>query len=157
MSKKTSSSGGGRKVISTNKKARRDYEIIDTFEAGIVLQGSEVKSIRDGGINLKDSYVRVKGGEIFLVGSHISPYSHAPADAHETVRDRKLLMQKREIERLAAQVQQKGLSLVALQIYFVRGRCKLEIGLGRGKKLYDKRRDVKDKEAKRAMERAIKR
>ncbi|MCB0343692.1 MAG: SsrA-binding protein SmpB [Bdellovibrionales bacterium] len=157
MSKNKSSAAGGRMVISSNKKARRDYEIIDTYEAGIVLQGSEVKSIRDGGINLKDSYVRIKGGEIFLVGSHISPYSHAPADAHETVRDRKLLMQKREIERLTGQVQQKGLSLIALQIYFRNGRCKLEIGLGKGKKLYDKRQDVKDREARRTMERALKR
>ena len=153
--KTDSSTDGGVLVVAANRKARADYEILDKAEAGIVLVGSEVKSIRNGGINLKDTYIRVKGGELFLVGSHISPYSHSRVDAHETVRDRKLLMHKKEIIRLGVQVQQKGLSLVPLRVYFRKGRCKVEIGVGRGKKLHDKRQDLKAREAMRDIERSL--
>ena len=139
--------------VAVNKQARRDFEITETFEAGIVLLGSEVKSIRDAGVNLKDSYVKVRRGELFLVGCHVSPYSHAPADAHDVTRDRKLLLHKEEIKKIEAKVQQKGLTIVPLRLYFKRGRCKLEFGLGRGKKLYDKREDVKKRDVERELAR----
>lgn len=142
-------------LIASNKKARRDYEILQTLEAGIALVGSEVKSLREGGVNLKDSYVRIIRGECFLVGCHISPYSHSRVDAHETTRDRKLLLHRREIERLVGSVQQKGLSLIPLKLYFKQGRAKLEIGLGKGKKLHDKRQDLKSREAQREIQRAL--
>lgn len=145
----------GTKVVALNKKARRDYEILNTYEAGLVLLGSEIKSIRNGGINLKDSYVREQQGELFLVSCHISPYSHALVDAHEPLRDRKLLMHRQEIVRLGVQLQQKGLSIVPLRVYLKKGRCKVELGLGRGKKLYDKREDVKAKTAERQIQRAL--
>jgi len=144
-------------LVAANKKARRDYEIIDELEAGICLKGSEVKSLRQGNINLKDSYVKLKSGEIFLVGSHIAPYNHSPADSHEAVRDRKLLLHKKEITKLSVLVQQKGLTIIPLKIYFSAGRCKVQIGLGRGKKLHDKREDIKSKEAVREIERVMKR
>lgn len=147
----------GRKVVVSNKKARRDYEIVDKLEAGLVLQGSEVKSIRDGGVNLNDAYIRANRGELYLVGCHISPYSHAPADAHEIARDRKLLVHKKEIEKLEAQIKLKGMTLVPMQLYFKHGRCKLEIGLGKGKKVFDKRQDVKKREADRTLQRVMKR
>ncbi len=155
--KNTKSSGGeGIAIVAVNKKARRDYEIVDTLEAGVMLQGSEVKSVRSGSINLKESYVRLQRGEVFLVGCHISPYSHAPVDAHEPTRDRKLLLHDYEIKRMIGQIEQKGLTIVPLRVYFKKGRCKIEIAVGRGKKFYDKRQDVKQKEADREMERALK-
>ncbi|MCB0322231.1 MAG: SsrA-binding protein SmpB [Bdellovibrionales bacterium] len=146
----------GARVVDVNKKARHDYEIISTAEAGIVLTGSEVKSIRQNGVSLRDSYVRMKGTECYLVGAHVAPYAFAGLNAHEPYRERKLLLHRREIERLGAQVQTKGLTLIPLRIYFnPKGRCKLEIGVGRGKKLHDKRQDQKAKEARRDMERAL--
>lgn len=149
---------GGRHVIDVNKKARRDYEVIDTFEAGLELLGSEVKSIRSNGISLRDSYVRFKDRQLYLVGCHITPYKFSRQDAHEPYRDRRLLLHSREIARLSAQVQLKGLTIVPLLVYFnARGRCKLEIGTARGKKLHDKREDMKSRDAIREMERAIKR
>ena len=148
-------SDGGILIVTINRKARSDYEILETLETGISLLGSEVKSIRAGGINLKDSYVRVRDNEGYLLGSHISPYSHSSVDAHDPTRDRKLLLHKRELIKLGVQVQQKGLTLVPLRIYFRNGRCKLEIGVGRGKKHYDKREDIKSREAQRDMERVI--
>ena len=147
--------GEGVLVAALNKKARRDYEISDTFEAGLALLGSEVKSIRDGGMNLQESYVRVSNSELFLVDCHISPYTFAGFQAPPPTRERKLLMHRREIERLGVAVRQKGLTLVPMRAYFKNGRCKLEVGLGKGKKLWDKREDVKAKEAKRAMDRAF--
>ncbi len=147
----------GVKTVDVNKKARRDYEILDTAEAGIVLCGSEVKSIRNNGISLRDSYIRMKGDECYLVGCHIAPYKFAGVDAHDPYADRKLLLHRREIDRLAMQVKTKGRTLVPLKVYFNKsGRCKVELGIGRGKKLYDKREDVKGREAKRHIERAIK-
>ena len=160
MAKKTRSTKAGEdgsRVVDFNKKARHDYEILDTLEVGLVLSGSEVKSVREGGISLRESYVRVKGAECFLVDCHIAPYKFSRKDDQEPYRERKLLLHKREIERLGIQIQQKGLTIVPLKVYFnARGRCKLELGVGRGKKLHDKRQDMKSKEAKRAMDRALK-
>lgn len=137
-----------------NKKARHDYEIISSFEVGIVLTGAEVKSIRAGEVQLKESYVRVKGSECFLIGCHVSPYKFASEESYSPTQDRKLLLHKREILKLNRQIMQKGLTVVPLKMYFnVRGKCKLEIGVGRGKKLHDKRRSIKEKEVKRSLER----
>ena len=150
-------SEGGILIIANNKKAFHDYEILSRYEAGVSLQGSEVKSIREGNINLKDTYVKIFGNEVFLVGSHISPYSHSREEAHETTRDRKLLLHRGEIEKMFSATQLKGLTLVPLKVYFKHRRCKVEIGLGRGKKLHDKREDLKKKEAVREIERGFRR
>lgn len=145
-------------TVAANKKARRDYEIVSSAEAGISLLGSEVKSIRQGNASLKESYIREKNGELYLVGCHISPYSHSPVDAHEPTRQRKLLLHRQEIDRLIVQIARKGLTLVPLRLYFNKdGRCKLEIALGRGKKLFDKREDEKKRVATREVERMLKR
>jgi len=147
---------GGIKVVVVNRKARRDYEILDTFEAGLALLGSEVKSIREGEANLRESYVRFLGDELYLVGCHITPYKFASIDPPDPVRDRKLLLHRRELDRLAGQVQQKGLTIVPLRLYFKKGRCKIEIGVGRGKKLHDKRESLKEKASKKEIDRQIK-
>lgn len=145
------------KVIATNRKARHEFHIEDTFEAGIVLQGTEVKSIRQGRVNLRDGYAQItKNGEIFLHGMHISPYEQGNRFNHDPVRPRKLLLHKREIGRLAGVVREKGFTLVPLKIYFRRGKCKLELALARGKKLYDKRETLARKDAARRIERAVK-
>jgi len=144
------------KIISKNKKAFFNYEIIDNFEAGIVLQGSEVKAIRDGRINIKDSYVIISQGEAFLLNAHINPYQFATYDRPDPTRKRKLLLHKKEIDKLAGKLQTKGLSLIPLKIYFKNGKIKLEIGLGKGKKKYDKRSVLKERDIKREMEREIK-
>jgi len=155
--KNISKESDGRKTIEVNKQARRNYELVDTFEAGIELLGAEVKSIREGGISLKDSYIRFKKGECFLVSCHVAPYRFARQADIDPYRDRKLLLHKREIVRMSSQVQQKGLTAVPLKIYFNKeGRCKVELALGRGKKLHDKRQDVKKRDAQREMQRAIK-
>ena len=155
--KKKNAQESGKLVIDVNKKARRDYEITEMFEAGISLLGSEVKSVRASGVSLRDSYVRVKDNECMLVGCHIGPYEFARQDSHEPYRDRKLLLHRREISRLFEAIKQKGLTVVPLRIYFNKaGKCKLEIGLGRGKKLFDKREDIKTRDAKRQIERALK-
>ncbi len=146
---------GGILIIANNKKAFHDYEILSRFEAGIALQGSEVKAIREGNINLKDTYVKVLDGEVFLIGSHISPYSHSRIESHPTTRDRKLLLHKKEIEKMFISIQQKGLTLVPLKVYFKKRMCKVEIGIGKGKKLYDKREDLKKKEAMREIDRKL--
>lgn len=141
-----------------NRKAKRDYEIVDKIEAGIVLSGGEVKSIRAGSINLSESYVRIKNAECFLVDCHINPYAFERQDDIKPTKDRKLLLHKREIERLNAQVKQKGLTLIPLAVYFnAKGRCKLEIGVGKGKKVHDKRQDIKERDAKKYLERALRR
>ena len=145
----------GTQQVATNKKAYHDYQIIEVLETGISLKGNEVKSIREGGVNLKDSYVRFIKGEVYLIGCHVTPYSHARREECEPTRDRKLLMHRREIDKLGIRVQQKGLTLIPLKIYFKKGRCKLEIGLGSGKKLYDKRQDLKSKEARLEIDRAM--
>ena len=149
----------GIKRVSENRKARHDYFIDDTFEAGIALVGTEVKSIREGRINLRDSYVEVRGSahapELFLIGAHISPYDQGNIWNHDPLRARKLLMHRHEIERLAVKVREKGYTIVPTKVYLRDGRAKIEVGLGRGKKLYDKRHDMADKDAKRDMQRAL--
>ncbi len=147
---------GARKLLAQNRKARHLYFVEDKFEAGIVLQGTEVKSIRAGRVNLKDSYARVENGELFLYNVHISPYEPGNRFNHDPLRTRKLLMHRREINRLGGYVQEKGYTLVPLSIYLSRGRVKLELALARGKKEYDKRHSIAEKDARREMERAFK-
>lgn len=144
------------RVVCQNKKARHDYEILEVIEAGMVLRGTEVKSLRQGRANLKDSYARVKDGELFLLQSHISPYSHSYYDNHEPDRVRKLLAHSQEIKRLQGKTQERGLTLVPLKIYFKDGKAKVELALARGKKIYDKRESLKRKTEQREMEKAIK-
>jgi len=144
-------------VVATNRKAYHDYFIEEKFEAGIVLTGTEVKSLRDRRANLQDSYASVKNGEVFLYHCHISPYSHGNMMNHDPLRVRKLLLHKKEINKLLGKTQQKGLTLVPLRIYFSdRGKAKLELGLAKGKKQYDRRESIKAREAGREVERAIK-
>lgn len=142
-------------VVTTNKNAFRNYEIVDTLEAGIVLLGSEVKSIRAGEINIKDAYVRIHNGEAFLMNCHITPYKYSRIDEINPLRERKLLLHAQELERLEARISQKGLTVVPTKMYFRRGRCKLELGVGKGKKLHDRREDLKEREARREIERAF--
>ena len=146
----------GIKVICQNKKARHDYFIEDTFEAGIVLLGTEVKSLREGRANLVDSYAVVESGELFLVNSHISPYTPANQFNHHPNRRRKLLLHKKEIFRLTGKTKEKGYVLIPLKLYFKEGRAKAEISLAKGKKLHDKRATLKQKEAAREMDKAMK-
>ena len=146
----------GSNIEIQNKKARHDYFIEETLETGIVLSGTEVKSIRQGKANLKDSYAIIKDGEIYITGMHISPYDKGNIFNKDPLRDRKLLLHKREINKLVGMVQQKGLTLVPVKAYFVRGRVKILLGIARGKKLYDKREDIKARDAKRDIDRKIK-
>jgi SsrA-binding protein len=144
-------------VIATNRKAYHDYFIEEKFEAGIVLQGTEVKSLRDGRVNLQDSYASVRAGEVFLHHCHISPYSHGNIMNHDPMRVRKLLLHKKEIDKVMGKTQLKGLTLIPLRIYFSkRGHAKVELGLAKGKKLHDRRDTIKAREAGREVERAIK-
>jgi SsrA-binding protein len=140
------------KIICQNKTARKNYSIEETYEAGVVLVGTEVKALRDGKANLKDSYARVKDEEIFLYDMHIGPYSYGNRANHDPLRIRKLLLHKKEIRRLYGKTREKGLTLIPLKIYFKSGKIKVELGVGRGKKLYDKRADLKLKEDQRDME-----
>ena len=142
------------KIIAQNKKAYHDYFVDEKYEAGIALFGTEVKSIRAGGVNLKDSYCSFKNGEIFALGVHISPYEKGNIYNREPLRPKKLLMHKREIVRLASKAAEKGYSVIPLSLYFSGSRVKMEVGLCRGKKLYDKREDMAKASAKRDMERA---
>ena len=144
------------KDIAVNRRARHDYFIEETYEAGLVLQGSEVKSLREGRANLSDSYARIIRGEAVLINAHINPYFAASRFNHEPTRTRKLLLHKKEIERLAGKTQQRGLTLVPLRLYFKDGRAKVELGLARGKKLYDKREALRKKASQREVERALK-
>jgi len=144
------------KLITNNRKARHDYHILDKVEAGIVLHGTEVKSLRDGRANLKDSYASLKDEEIFLYNLHISPYSHGNINNHDPVRVRKLLLHKKEIKKLIGKTQEKGLTLVPLRLYFKRGKAKVELALAKGKKSYDKRQDIAKRDADRDMKRALK-
>jgi SsrA-binding protein len=146
-----------RKTICSNRRARREYHIEDTIEAGIELQGSEVKALRAGKANLKDAYAQVRAGEIFLVKSHIGAYEQANRQNHEPERDRKLLLHRREIGRLGVKVRERGYTLVPLEMYFRGGRAKLTLALARGKKIYDKREAVAKREAERRMARVTKR
>jgi SsrA-binding protein len=146
----------GKKIICVNKKASHSYFIEAKYEVGLVLQGTEVKSLREGRANLKESYAKVKDGEIFLYNCHISPYSHGNRLNHDPTRPRKLLLHKREIRRLFGKVAERGYTLVPLSLYFTHGKAKLELGLGKGKKLYDKRQTMKERDANREMERVFK-
>jgi SsrA-binding protein len=144
------------KLICQNKKAWHNYSIEDKYEAGIALVGTEVKSLREGRANLGDSYGKIKDGEVFLVDAHISPYSHANRFNHDPLRTRKLLLHKKEIRRLIGKVQEKGFTLIPLRLYFSDGRAKVELALGKGKKLFDKRETLKRKTMERDMERGRK-
>jgi len=144
------------KIIAKNRKAYHDYHIEETFEAGISLVGTEVKSLRDGKANLKESYVIIKNNEAFLFGCHISPYTHGNIQNHEPLRTRKLLLHRKEIDKLWGSISQKGLALVPLKLYFKGGKAKLEIGLAKGKKQYEKRDTIKEREANREIERHLK-
>ena len=141
--------------IAKNRRARHDYAIIDTWEAGLVLTGSEVKSLREGRANLSDSYGIVREGEIFIINMHISPYERASYNNHEPTRTRKLLLHKREIGRLIGAIERQGLTLVPLELYFKRGIAKVVLALGKGKKLHDKRETERERDADREMARAV--
>jgi len=155
-SSKRSSAPPGTKLVASNRQARRDYEILDTFECGLVLKGSEVKSLRDAKVQLAESHARLIDHEVWLLGLHIAPYSHSgAADSHPLTRDRKLLLHRKEIERIAARLQAERLALVPLTLYFKEGRAKLELGVGRGRKQYDKRQVVAKRDAARDVERSI--
>lgn len=144
------------KIITVNRKARHDYFIEDEFEAGMVLQGTEVKSLRLGRVNLKDCYARITNGEVFIHQMHISPYPFAYYDNHDPLRPRKLLLHAHEIKRLYGKVNEKGLSLIPLKVYFQKGKAKMTIALARGKRKYDKRETLRERDDKRELDRARK-
>ncbi len=144
-----------RKVISTNRKARHDYELLDTIEAGLVLTGSEIKSIRAGHVNLREGYIQPRDGELWLVNTHIASYDQAGRHGHDPLRPRKLLLHRKEIERILARVQEKGLTIVPTLLYLVRGRAKIEIALARGKRQYDKREALRRRDSQRQIERSL--
>ena len=146
----------GLRVVTTNRKAHHDYHILDKIEAGIALVGTEVKSLRAGRINLKDSYAEIREGELFLVGAHISPYEQGNRFNHDPERARKLLLHKQEILRLGLKVREKGLTIVPLRVYFRSNRVKVELALVKGKRAYDKRAAIAQREAQRELDRALK-
>lgn len=141
--------------IARNKRARHDYEILDTWECGLVLTGTEVKALRDGKAQITDAYGIVKDGEVWLLNAHIAPYERGNIWNHEPTRTRKLLLHQKEIRQLIGAVERKGLTLVALDLYFKHGRAKLKLGLARGKKLHDKRADLKERDDEREVQRAL--
>ena len=143
-------------IVATNRKANHNYKIIEKYEAGMVLTGSEVKSIRNNRVSIKEAYVRIFNNELFIIGMNISIYENSGYSFHEPTSDRKLLVHKHEILKMKKFVEQKGRTLVPLKIYFKRGKAKLEFGLGQGKKLWDKRQDIKDKQLTRRIDRNIK-
>ena len=145
----------GERDITVNRRAFHDYTIGERYEAGLALTGSEVKSLRDNRAHLKDAYARFFGEELFLVGAHISPYGPASQFGHEPERNRKLLLHRRELERVRARIQERGLTLIPLRLYWVRGRAKAELGLGVGKKLYDKRASIRARMERREIDRAM--
>jgi len=147
---------GGVRVIATNRKAFFNYEVLDRLEAGVSLVGTEVKSIREGGLNFRDAYVDYRNGELFLVGCRIGPYSHGNLQNHAEDRVRKLLLHKREIERFGGRATERGLTIVPLQAYLKDGRVKVEIGLARGKRVHDKRESIKKKDIERETRQAVK-
>ena len=141
----------GEKLVTTNRKARHDYTILETYEAGLVLKGTEVKSLRRGNANLADGYAMIRGGEVWLVGAHISPYEHGSYANVEATRSRKLLLHKKEIRKLVGKTGERGLTIVPLKIYFKNGVAKVLLGLARGKHSYDKREDIARREAERSI------
>ena len=144
------------KNITINRKVRHEYTILQSFEAGIVLQGTEVKSCREGKVSLVDSYAQIKGNEVWLVGVHINPYKHGNINNHDPMRTRKLLLNASEIRKLIGKVKEKGLTLIPYRVYFKRGRVKVELVLAKGKKVYDKREDIRKRDFAREQERKIK-
>ena len=145
------------KIITVNKKALHNYEILETLEAGLSLMGSEVKSIREGKVSLKDSYIGIREREAFLLNCHITPYSHASIINHEPERERKLLLHRREIDKLHQKVKERGLSIIALKLYFnPKGKVKLEIGLAKGRRLWEKKQKIKERDIKRETDRELK-
>ncbi len=153
---KSDSPEGAQKLIADNRKAWFEYEILDTYEAGIVLKGTEVKSIREGGVSLRESFCKVFGAEIFLWNAHIAPYSHRGSAEHEPTRTRKLLLNRHEINKLLGKTIEKGLTLVPLRMYFKKGRIKLAIALARGKNVRDKRETIRRRETDRETRAAVK-
>ena len=145
----------GEKLIATNKQARRLYEFLEVFEAGLVLMGSELKSLREGRVNFMDGYVRFQNGEACLTGVHIAPYANAGMDPHEPTRERKLLLHTREIDKLQALASQKGLTVIPVKLYFKNGRVKLQIALGKGKNVHDRRDDIKARDMQRDTARQL--
>src|SRR3989440_10609442 len=152
---KTSSNNAPVKVITVNRQAYHDYFVEQTIEAGMALMGTEIKSIRDGKVNLRGSYAMARKGELWLENAHIAVYEHGNRYNHDPMRNRKLLLHRREINQLASKVETKGLTLVPLKLYLKGGKAKIELGLGRGKKLYDKREAIAERDAKRDIERII--
>lgn len=146
----------GMKLIANNKKAYHDYFIEEKYEAGLVLHGTEVKSLRQGKCSIKESFIRIENGEMFIYGMHISPYEKGNIFNKDPLRPKKLLLHKREIMKLLGKIKEKGYTLVPLQVYFTSGRAKIEIGLAKGKKLYDKREDIAKKDQRRESERDFK-
>ena len=144
------------RLIAKNKKAFHEFEVLDRYEAGLVLQGTEVKSLREGKVNLKESFARVKNGEVWLEGCHISPYEYGNIHNHDPIRPRKLLLHRREISQLIVKVEQKGLTLVPLSLYFTNGKAKLELAVARGKKLHDKRETERRKTIEREVQAELK-
>lgn len=146
----------GIKIITSNRRARREYAITETLEAGLVLQGTEVKALREGRANLQDAFCKVEAGELFMHNMHISPYSHGNLNNHDPLRPRKLLVHKRELGKLKKATEQKGFTIIPLKLYFKNGLAKVEIGLARGKKLYDKRADIAERDTQRRLDRTFK-
>ncbi len=156
MAKATTGKARGPRPVALNRKARHDYEILDSFECGIQLVGSEVKSLRDAQVQMRDAYARVEGGEVWLYGVHVAPYAFAQTHTgHDPDRRRKLLLHRREIDELRVRTQQDGLTLVPLSIYFRDGRAKVDLGLARGRKLYDKRAAIAKRDAERELDRGL--
>jgi len=151
---KTEKAESKRIPIARNKRASHDYHILDTWEAGVVLTGSEVKSLRNGRANIGDAYAILRDGEVYLINLHISPYEQASYFNHEPTRTRKLLLHKKEIKRMIGSVERQGLTLIPLELYFKKGKAKVALGLGKGKKLHDKRADLRKKDDEREMARA---
>jgi len=147
--------GAGEKLIASNRKASHNFEVLETCEAGLVLRGTEVKALRGGRADLKESYARIERNEAWLLGCHISPYAQGNRANHDPLRPRKLLLHRREISRLVGKVMEKGLTLVPLRLYFKEGRAKVELGLARGRKTRDKRQVIREREERREMDRAI--
>ncbi|MCC7359034.1 MAG: SsrA-binding protein SmpB [Anaerolineales bacterium] len=155
MSKVPQANTPGDRVVATNRSAGHSYFLEDRFEAGLALVGSEIKSVRAGQVQLKEAYVQSEGGEMYLLNAHISPYDPASRDNHDPLRPRKLLLHKKEIGKLAAQAKLKGYAIVPLRMYLVKGRAKLEIALGRGKKNFDKRQAIAERDSQRDIQRAL--
>src|SRR5919204_2423529 len=145
----------GQKLITETRKARHDYHVLERVEAGIALTGTEVKSLREGGGNLREAYAQLRDGEVFLLGAHIAPYRQGNLQNHDPTRERKLLLHRREIAQLGRKVAERGMTLVPLRLYFSDGRVKLELGLARGKERFDKRHAIAERDARRQMERAL--